>query len=81
MRLLLDTNVVASGLLGNGTPAQLIEAAQRGEVELCTSRPLLAELARILQRAKFAKVIAASGMTFDQLVLGYTGLTTLEVKA
>jgi putative PIN family toxin of toxin-antitoxin system len=42
---------------------------------------LLAELARILQRIKFAKVITASGMTFDQLVLGYTGLTTLIAPA
>ena len=81
MRLLLDTNVVVSGHLWNGTPAQRIDAARRDEVELCTCRPLLAELARILQRIKFAKVITASGMTFDQLVLGYTGLTTLEVKA
>ena len=42
---------------------------------------MLAELARILQRIKFAKVITASGMTFDQLVLGYTGLTTLIAPA
>jgi putative PIN family toxin of toxin-antitoxin system len=81
MRLLLDTNVVVSGLLWNGAPAQLIDAARRDEVELCMCRRLLAELARILQRIKFAKVIAAGGITFDQRVLGYTGLTTLEVKA
>jgi predicted nucleic acid-binding protein len=36
MRLLLDTNVVVSGLLWNGAPAQLIDAARRDEVELCT---------------------------------------------
>jgi hypothetical protein len=62
-------------------PAQLIDTARRDEVEFRTCRPLLAELARILQRIKFAKVITASGITFDQRVLGYTGLTTLEVKA
>ncbi len=28
MRLVLDTNIVASGLLWNGTPAQLIDAAR-----------------------------------------------------
>ncbi|MDO8413910.1 MAG: putative toxin-antitoxin system toxin component, PIN family [Gallionellaceae bacterium] len=58
MRLVLDTNIVASGLLWNGPPARLIDAAQADEVELCTSRILLVELARILQRAKFSKVIA-----------------------
>lgn len=58
MRLALDTNVVASGLLWDGSPAQLIDAAQTGEVELFTSRVLLAELTRILRRAKFARAIA-----------------------
>ena len=32
MRLVLDTNVVASGLLWSGTPAQLIDAAQADEI-------------------------------------------------
>ena len=41
MRLVLDTNIVASGLLWNGTPARLIDAAQADEVELCTNRILL----------------------------------------
>lgn len=74
---MLDTNVVASGLLWDGTPAQLIDAARSDEVELCTSRTLLAELTRILRRAKFAKAIGASGMTLDELVLGYAELATL----
>ena len=77
MRLVLDTNIVASGLLWNGTPARLIEAAQADEVELCTSRILLAELARILQRAKFIKVISATGLSIQDLVMGYVELATL----
>jgi len=81
MRLVLDTNVVASGLLWNGAPAQLIDAAQAGEVELCTSRALLAELTRILQRSKFAKAIAVSGLPLDELVLGYAELATLVAPA
>jgi predicted nucleic acid-binding protein len=32
MRLVLDTNVVASGLLWNGAPARLLDAAQIGEL-------------------------------------------------
>ena len=59
MRLVLDTNVVVSGLLWGGAPAQLLDAAQVGEIELFTSRPLLAELSNILIRSKFAKAIAA----------------------
>lgn len=77
MRLVLDTNVVVSGLLWYSTPAQLIEAARANEVELFTSRVLLAELTRILCRAKFDKAITASGMSLDELMLGYAQLTTL----
>ena len=61
MRLVLDTNVVASGLLWNGAPARLLDAAQTGELELFTSTRLLAELAGILTRAKFAKALAVAG--------------------
>ncbi len=38
---------------------------------------MLAELTRILQRAKFAKAIVASGLPLDELVLGYAELATL----
>ena len=79
MRLVLDTNVVVSGLLWKGTPAQLIEAAQADAVELCASRTLLAELTRILRRTKFDKAIAASGMSLDAVITGYIELATLVV--
>ena len=68
MRLVLDTNVVASGLLWDGRPARLIDAAQANEGELFTGRVLLAELTRILRRAKFTKSIAASGASLEELV-------------
>ncbi len=77
MRLVLDTNIVASGLLWYGAPARLIDAATADEVELCTSRILLAELARILRRAKFAKAVSATGLCVDDLVMRYAELATL----
>lgn len=79
MRLVLDTNVVASGLLWDGTPARLLDAAQVGEIELFTSTHLLAELAGILTRAKFAKALAATGLPRGELVLGYAELATIVV--
>lgn len=81
MRLVLETNVVASGLLWGGAPAQLLDAAQLGEIELFTSRPLLAELAGILTRVKFAKAIAATGLPPGELVLGYAALATIVEAA
>ena len=81
MQLVLDTNVVASGLLWDGTPARLIDAARGGEVELATSRVLLAELTRILRRTKFAKAISTAGVSLDDLVLGYAELAMLITPA
>jgi predicted nucleic acid-binding protein len=57
VRAVLDTNVVASALLWGGTPERLIEAAGDGALELFTSEALLAELAGILGRAKFADTL------------------------
>lgn len=82
MRLVLDTNVAASGLLwDSGPPAQLIDAARAGDIELFTSKPLLAELARILARRKFARHMAASTLTIEEIVLGYAELTTVVEPA
>ncbi|MDP2352827.1 MAG: putative toxin-antitoxin system toxin component, PIN family [Pseudomonadota bacterium] len=77
MRLVLDTNIVASGLLWDGTPARLFDAAQAGAIEIYTSRILLTELTRIFKRAKFAKAIETSGVGLEGLVLGYSELAIL----
>ena len=54
MRVVLDTNVVASALLWGGTPERLIELADEGTLEFFTSEALLAEHTGILGRSKFA---------------------------
>jgi putative PIN family toxin of toxin-antitoxin system len=77
MRLVLDTNVVASALLWLGPPRQLLDLAQTGNVSLFSSLPLLAELTGILSRAKFEKKIAASQLSVDQLVDFYAELVAL----
>ena len=53
MRLVLDTNVLVSAFLWNGIPGRLIELAGEKEIDLYTSRTLLAELSEVLHRKKF----------------------------
>ena len=77
MRLVLDTNVVASALLWGGVPRLLLQAAREKRVELFTSTPLLAELTNILGRLKFEKKIEISMLSIDQLVDRYAELVTL----
>ena len=81
MRLVLDTNVVASALLWDGAPARLLDAAKLGDLALFTSRPLLRELANILARPKFTKAIAASGQPLEALLLVYAELAEEVIPA
>jgi hypothetical protein len=74
MRLVLDTNVVASAMLWGGNPLLLLQARRERRIELYTSTPLLAELTDILGRSKFDKKIEASLLTVDQLVDRYAEL-------
>lgn len=77
MRLVLDTNVVASALLWGGTPRQLLQARREQRITLFTSLALLAELSDILGRRKFDHKIAASLMSVDQLVDRYADLASV----
>ena len=77
MRLVLDTNVVASSLLWGGQPRLLLQAKREKRVELFTSIALLTELTGILGRTKFETKITASLLTVDQIVDRYAEMTTL----
>jgi putative PIN family toxin of toxin-antitoxin system len=77
MRVVLDTNILISGLLWAGQPRQLLDAAHRGELQLFTTSILLDELADVLQREKFASRLEQAGVTSSTLVRGYAALATL----
>ena len=47
--LVLDTNVIVSGLLFTGTPHKILNAALLGRLKLITSAALLDELERVLK--------------------------------
>ena len=77
MRLVLDTNVVASALFWNGTPRWLLQIARDKRIELFTSTALLAELTNVLWREKFDQKIAAAMFTIDQPIDRYAELAVL----
>ena len=53
MTVVVDTNVLVSGLLFGGPPGAVIEAAVEGTYTLALSSTILAELEGVLLRAKF----------------------------
>jgi putative PIN family toxin of toxin-antitoxin system len=74
MRLVLDTNVVISGLLWDGAPSRLLRSGNAKGILYFTSTPLLKELTETLSKSKFERKIAASLFSFDQLVELYSKL-------
>lgn len=77
MRLVLDTNIVVSGFLWQGSPNRLLQQAFDGECELATSPALLVELEGILQRAKFASRLARQSFSAAGLAVRYAELAAL----
>ena len=75
-RLVLDTNVLVSAFLWQGTPGRLIELAGDKEVQLFTSRALLDELTATLAKKKLAKYLAATGLTAEQMLASYRRIAT-----
>jgi uncharacterized protein len=64
-RAVLDTNVIVSGLGWSGAPAAILDAVSDDRVVLVTSAPLLAELRRVLEYPRLAKVIQGGAQLAD----------------
>ena len=69
MRIVLDTNVLVSGIISSGGPPRyLFDGAKIQAFELCSSATLLAELHDVLAREKFAIRLAKAGLTPQGIV-------------
>lgn len=76
-RWVVDTNVLVSAFLWQGTPSKVIELAGEKEVLLFTSRALLDELAATLAKKKLAKYVTATGLSAEQMLTNYRRIATL----
>ena len=77
VRIVLDTNVVLSGVLWTGVPKRLIEAILEERVEAFTSVPLLEELLNVAGRAHLAKKMAELRLTPALLLERYRDITEI----
>ena len=75
MRIVLDTNIVLSGLLWHGAPRQLLDLAHSRKISLYTSIEMLTELDDVLHRKKFSLRLERAGVKVNDLVLGYSALS------
>src|ERR1041385_1280653 len=54
MRIVLDTNVIVSGLLNaSGTPAQVVNLALSGALQVCYNTAIISEYTEVLARPRF----------------------------
>jgi putative PIN family toxin of toxin-antitoxin system len=80
LRLVLDTNIIISGLLWSGAPRQLLDkASDDPNIRLFTSEALINELRTSLGYRKFEKRLSQAGMAIDDAVLLYRGLVEIMV--
>jgi putative PIN family toxin of toxin-antitoxin system len=68
VRAVIDTNVLLSGLLWQGTPHTLIEQVRAGTLTLVSSPALLAELAEVVARPKFWAVLVQPDTNAERML-------------
>lgn len=68
MRIVIDTNVLLSGLLWKGLPHNLLNQVRFGGIELVMSHVLFDELAEIIVRPKFASILQRTTVTHQQIL-------------
>lgn len=74
IRVVCDTNIVVSGFLWTGTPADLIDAAIDDKFTLLASEALLTELTTVLSRAKFQARFEQLGKAPQDFIANYRAL-------
>jgi putative PIN family toxin of toxin-antitoxin system len=69
VRIVLDTNVLVSGLLSPfGAPAQIVRMVASGHLSLCYDARILAEYSQVLLRPKFPFSKESGEALVDQIV-------------
>lgn len=77
MRIVLDTNVLLSGLmLPDSTPGKIVGAWRSGNFSLVLSEPVLEEIARVLAYPKVRKRLGWD----DETIARYIALLRFEVE-
>lgn len=68
MRAVIDTNVLISGLFWRDAPHALLEQVRVGALGLISSPALLAELADVLSRSKFAAILVRTNTSRERVL-------------
>ncbi len=75
--LVIDTNVIISGLLWGGIPGELLLRVENKRNLMFASRPMLDELFAVIQRPKFTAILKCAGLTVADIVYWLTRHATV----
>ena len=74
LRIVLDTNIVISGLIWRGAPHQVMLALADDKLAAYTSYAMVSELTRQLLGTKLGRELIKRDISAQQLVMSYTAL-------
>jgi putative PIN family toxin of toxin-antitoxin system len=77
MRVIIDNNILISGLIWGGTPYQVLVRIDEGRDVSFTSRDILIELQTVLQRPKLAGILSARGLSWENIAKWLIAHSTL----
>ncbi len=81
MRVVLDTNVLVSALIGKGKPAKFFRNVLQKRIELLTSKPILDEFVEVIARPKFLDYVGESEVKgFLQLIVDVSAVVDVRSK-
>lgn len=73
--VVLDTNLIISGMLWGGTPKTILQMAQQHYIQTISSEPLIEELKDVITRDKFQEFLNQLQKTPDDVVNSYLNYT------
>lgn len=79
LRVVLDTNILISGLLYLGKPKRLIDLALTGKIEVVSSYEMIDEFKRVIAREKF-KLSPIEQEEFINFVIRLSKITSVRSK-
>lgn len=77
MRIVLDTNVLVSGLLWAGPSNKILKLAEEGKFKPCFTPDLFEELHQVLKRKKFICRIKILDTSIEELIAGISDVLEL----
>jgi putative PIN family toxin of toxin-antitoxin system len=80
MRVVLDTNVVVSALLFEGTVSQIHKQWKSGAIVPVANKAMLEEYARVLSYKKFSLAEEEIGALFDEEIFPYFSIVRTSLK-